>query len=112
MIRDGAPSIDIGGESTRPGYQKISDEEEISRVVPMIEMVKKEFDVPVSIDTYKSGVAEAALQAGADLVNDIWDSRQMISWPASSRNTTLPAASCTTGTTPTTRISAKSFWMI
>lgn len=72
MIRDGAAIIDIGGESTRPGYQKISDEEEISRVVPMIEMVKKEFDVPVSIDTYKSGVAEAALQAGADLVNDIW----------------------------------------
>lgn len=63
MIRDGAAIIDIGGESTRPGYQKISDEEEISRVVPMIEMVKKEFDVPVSIDTYKSGVAEAALQA-------------------------------------------------
>ena len=72
MIRDGAAIIDIGGESTRPGYQKISDEEEISRVVPMIEMVKKEFDVPVSIDTYKSGVAEAALQAGADMVNDIW----------------------------------------
>ena len=72
MIRDGAAIIDIGGESTRPGYQKISDEEEISRVVPMIEMVKKEFGVPVSVDTYKSGVAEAALQAGADLVNDIW----------------------------------------
>ena len=72
MIRDGAAIIDIGGESTRPGYEKISDEEEISRVVPMIEMVKKEFGVPVSVDTYKSGVAEAALQAGADLVNDIW----------------------------------------
>ena len=72
MVRDGAAIIDIGGESTRPGYQKISDEEEISRIVPMIEMVKKEFGVPVSADTYKSGVAEAALQAGADLVNDIW----------------------------------------
>ena len=72
MIREGAAIIDIGGESTRPGYEKISDEEEISRVVPMIEMVKKEFGVPVSVDTYKSGVAEAALQAGADLVNDIW----------------------------------------
>lgn len=75
MIRDGAAIIDIGGESNRPGYEnyeKISDEEEISRVVPMIEMVKKEFGVPVSVDTYKSGVAEAALQAGADLVNDIW----------------------------------------
>ena len=72
MIREGAAIIDIGGESARPGYEKISDEEEISRVVPMIELVKKEFGVPVSVDTYKSGVAEAALQAGADLVNDIW----------------------------------------
>ena len=72
MIREGAAIIDIGGESTRPGYEKISDEEEISRVVPMIEMVKKEFGVPVSVYTYKSGVAEAALQAGSDLVNDIW----------------------------------------
>ena len=72
MIEQGATIIDIGGESTRPGYTLISDEEEISRVVPMIEMVKKNFDVPVSIDTYKSKVAEAALDAGADLVNDIW----------------------------------------
>ena len=72
MIEQGATIIDIGGESTRPGYTLISDEEEISRVVPMIEMVKKNFDVPVSIDTYKSRVAEAALDAGADLVNDIW----------------------------------------
>jgi dihydropteroate synthase len=72
MIEQGATIIDIGGESTRPGYTLISDEEEISRVVPMIEIVKKNFDVPVSIDTYKSRVAEAALDAGADLVNDIW----------------------------------------
>lgn len=72
MIRDGADILDIGGESTRPGYTKISDEEEISRVVPVIEAVKKEFDIPVSVDTYKSGVAEAAAKAGADLINDIW----------------------------------------
>ena len=72
MIRDGADILDIGGESTRPGYTKISDEEEISRVVPVIEAVKKEFDIPVSVDTYKSGVAEAAARAGADLINDIW----------------------------------------
>lgn len=72
MIQDGADIIDIGGESTRPGYTLLSDEEEISRVVPMIEMVKADFDIPVSVDTYKSRVAEAALQAGADLVNDIW----------------------------------------
>lgn len=72
MIRDGADIVDIGGESTRPGHTKISEEEEIARVVPVIEAVKSRFDVPVSIDTYKSKVAEAALQAGADLVNDIW----------------------------------------
>lgn len=72
MIRDGADVIDIGGESTRPGYTKISDEEEIDRVVPVIEAVKKEFEIPISVDTYKSRVAEAAAQAGANLINDIW----------------------------------------
>ena len=75
MIRDGADIIDIGGESTRPGHQVITDEEEIARVTPVIEAVKRNFDIPVSIDTYKSAVAEAALQAGADLVNDIWGFR-------------------------------------
>lgn len=72
MIGDGADVIDIGGESTRPGYTKISDEEEIDRVVPVIEAMKKEFEIPISVDTYKSGVAEAAAQAGVDLINDIW----------------------------------------
>ncbi|MBE5947438.1 MAG: dihydropteroate synthase [Lachnospiraceae bacterium] len=72
MAEEGADIIDVGGESTRPGYTKISDDEEINRVVPVIERIKKETDIPVSIDTYKSGVARAALEAGADLVNDIW----------------------------------------
>lgn len=72
MLRDGADIIDIGGESTRPGHTVITNQEEISRVVPVIEAVKSRFDVPVSIDTYKGAVAEAALKAGADLVNDIW----------------------------------------
>ena len=72
MVEDGADIIDVGGESTRPGHIKITDEEEIARVTPIIEKLKKEFDVPISIDTYKSKVAEAAVQAGADLVNDIW----------------------------------------
>lgn len=72
MIADGMDIIDIGGESTRPGYTKLSDQEEIDRVVPMIEAVKAEFDIPISVDTYKSEVAKAALAAGADLVNDIW----------------------------------------
>ena len=72
MVRDGAAIIDVGGESTRPGYTLISDEEEIARVTPVIEALKKEFDVPVSLDTYKSGVAKAGIEAGADLINDIW----------------------------------------
>ena len=72
MIREGAAIIDVGGETTRPGHVQISTEEEIGRVVPVIEMIKKNFDIPVSIDSYKSPVVEAALQAGADMVNDIW----------------------------------------
>lgn len=72
MIEDGAHIIDVGGESTRPGYVKISDEEEVDRIFTIIEMIRKEFDFPVSTDTYKSGVANAAIQAGAGLVNDIW----------------------------------------
>lgn len=72
MIKEGTDIVDIGGESTRPGHIVISEEEEIARVVPIVEAVKAHFDVPVSIDTYKGNVAEAALQAGADLVNDIW----------------------------------------
>ncbi len=72
MIADGASIIDVGGESTRPGYTQISDEEEIARVVPVIEALKKRFAIPLSVDTYKSAVADAALSAGADLLNDIW----------------------------------------
>ncbi|SDB27725.1 dihydropteroate synthase [Eubacterium oxidoreducens] len=72
MIEEGASIIDVGGESTRPGYTKIGEAEEIYRVVPVIEAIKRRFDIPVSIDTYKSQVAAAALQAGANLVNDIW----------------------------------------
>ena len=72
MVKDGADIVDIGGESTRPGHEQITEEEEIQRVVPVIEAVKARIDVPVSVDTYKSRVAEAALKAGADLVNDSW----------------------------------------
>lgn len=72
MIKDGADILDVGGESTRPGHIQITEEEEIARTAPVIERLKQEFDIPVSIDTYKSSVAEAALLAGADLVNDIW----------------------------------------
>ena len=72
MIAEGADIIDIGGESTRPGYTLLSDEEEIARVVPTVEAVKKQFDIPVSVDTYKGNVAKAAIDAGADMINDIW----------------------------------------
>lgn len=72
MIKEGADIIDVGGESTRPGHIQISDEEEICRVAPVVACLKKEFDIPLSVDTYKSAVAEAAIQAGCDLINDIW----------------------------------------
>lgn len=72
MIRDGADLIDVGGESTRPGHIRISDQEETERIAPVIEALKREFDIPVSTDTYKSKVARSALNAGADLINDIW----------------------------------------
>lgn len=72
MIEEGAMLIDIGGESTRPGYTMISYEEEIERVVPVIEALKSRFDVPLSLDTYKSKVAKAGIESGIDLINDIW----------------------------------------
>ena len=75
MINDGADIIDIGGESTRPGYVRISDEEEIERVVPIIEAISKNLDVAMSIDTYKSAVAREAIKAGAHIINDIWGAK-------------------------------------
>lgn len=72
MLEEGADIIDIGGESTRPGHIPVSEEEEIYRVAPVIEAVKANFDVPVSLDTYKGQVAEAGIAAGADLINDVW----------------------------------------
>lgn len=72
MAADGAAVIDIGGESTRPGFTPVSQDEEMERVLPVIERLRAEFDIPLSIDTYKSRVAQEALRAGADLVNDIY----------------------------------------
>ena len=71
LIAEGASMLDIGGESTRPGSSYVEIEEEIQRVVPVIKAIRKESDVLISIDTWKSQVAEAALEAGANLVNDI-----------------------------------------
>ena len=67
MVDAGADIIDVGGESTRPGHEKITDQEEIERVVPVIERIKKEFSIPVSLDTYKSAVAKAGIAAGAGI---------------------------------------------
>ncbi len=72
FVSAGAHILDIGGESTRPGSQPISAEEELSHVLPVIEAMVRELDVPISIDTYKAPVAEAALKAGARIVNDVW----------------------------------------
>lgn len=72
MIKGGMDVVDIGGESTRPGFTPVSEEEEISRVVPVIEQVRARFDIPISLDTYKSKVASAGISAGADMINDIW----------------------------------------
>lgn len=75
MVADGAKIIDVGGESTRPGYTRISDEEEIDRVVPVIQALLKEVPAIISIDTYKSNVARAAIEAGAHIINDIWGAK-------------------------------------
>jgi len=75
MAANGADIIDIGGESTRPGYQVISVEEEIERVIPIISAISKHVPIPISIDTYKAEVARQALEAGANIINDIWGAK-------------------------------------
>jgi dihydropteroate synthase len=75
MASDGADVIDVGGESTRPGSIPVSLDEELARVIPLIEKLTSVTDVPISIDTYKSEVARQALQAGAKIVNDVWGGR-------------------------------------
>jgi dihydropteroate synthase len=75
MVRDGADIVDIGGESTRPGYVHITEAEEIERVARVVRAVKERFDVPVSVETYKWRVMDALLSEGADLANDIWGLR-------------------------------------
>lgn len=72
MLADGADLIDVGGESTRPGHTPVGAQEEIERVLPVIEAIRSRFDVPISVDTYKGNVADASLKAGADLINDVW----------------------------------------
>ena len=75
LIAEGADILDVGGESTRPNAEKVAADEETRRVVPVIEAIAKRFDVPVSIDTSKSEVAENAVSAGAEIINDVSDLR-------------------------------------
>lgn len=76
MVNDGAKIIDIGGESTRPGHDPVSVEQEIARVIPVIQALSKELDVMISIDTYKAEVAEQAILAGAHIINDVWGAKK------------------------------------
>ncbi|ALS80143.1 MULTISPECIES: dihydropteroate synthase [Planococcus] len=75
MVEEGVDIIDVGGESTRPGHVRISDQEEIERIVPVIKALREHFDVLISVDTYKSRVADAAIAAGAHIINDIWGAK-------------------------------------
>lgn len=76
MVAEGADIIDIGGESTRPGHIPVPSNEEIERVVPIIQAIKEQVDIPISIDTYKAETARQAILAGADIINDIWGAKK------------------------------------
>lgn len=76
MEAQGAHIIDIGGESTRPGHRPLTEEEELERVLPVIQAVKREVSIPISIDTYKAEVAKQALEAGASIINDVWGAKK------------------------------------
>lgn len=80
MIEDGAHILDIGGESTRPGAEKVSVDEELARVIPVIEKLAQEIDVPISVDTYKAQVADEAVKAGASIINDVWGLKLIPKW--------------------------------
>lgn len=75
MIDSGADIIDVGGESTRPGYETVGEDEELRRIIPVITEIKKRYDIPVSVDTFHYKVAREAASCGADLINDIWGLR-------------------------------------
>lgn len=75
MVQEGADLIDVGGESTRPGSEPVAVDEELRRVLPVVEALARRLDVPISIDTFKSEVAAAAVEAGASLINDVWGLR-------------------------------------
>ncbi|MDR7074879.1 dihydropteroate synthase [Fictibacillus barbaricus] len=90
MVSDGADIIDIGGESTRPGASYVTAEEELERVIPVIEALRKEVDIPISIDTYKAHTALEAVKAGAHIINDVWGAKKDLEMPNVMAQTNVP----------------------
>ena len=90
LVADGADIIDIGGESTRPGADFVSADEELSRVIPVIQAVSQEVKVPISIDTYKAEVAKQAVQAGAHIINDVWGGKMDLAMPETVADLNVP----------------------
>ncbi|WP_010649043.1 dihydropteroate synthase [Oceanobacillus massiliensis] len=76
MEKEGADIIDVGGESTRPGHAPVSADEEIERIVPVIKALKETIGIPISVDTYKAKTAKKAVEAGADIINDVWGAKR------------------------------------
>ncbi|WP_342515561.1 dihydropteroate synthase [Sutcliffiella sp. FSL R7-0096] len=90
LVEMGADILDIGGESTRPGSEKVSLEMELSRVIPVIQAISKEVKVPISIDTYKAEVAKQAIEAGAHIINDVWGAKADPDMPAVAAKLQVP----------------------
>lgn len=90
LVEQGADILDIGGESTRPGAEKVSLEQELERVIPVIQAISKEVQVPISIDTYKAEVAKQAIQAGAHIINDVWGAKGDPDMPAVAAELQVP----------------------
>lgn len=76
LVADGAHILDVGGESTRPGFEAVPLELELERVIPVVERISLELDIPISVDTYKAGVAKEAIAAGAHIINDVWGAKR------------------------------------
>jgi dihydropteroate synthase len=90
LVDHGADILDIGGESTRPGGEKVSLEEELERVIPVIKAVAQEVDVPISVDTYKAEVAKQAILAGAHIINDVWGAKADPAMPSVAAELQVP----------------------
>ncbi|MGD7055033.1 dihydropteroate synthase [Sutcliffiella horikoshii] len=90
LVAQGADILDIGGESTRPGAEKVSLEQELERVIPVIQAISKEVQVPISIDTYKAEVARQAIQAGAHIINDVWGAKEDPAMPVVAAELQVP----------------------